>query len=210
MKRLLLVLNAALLALVLLLGWGLLSRIGMLPSLADLLGKKPLVIDDTPVVVQEIRAIAQLLTQSYYSEWVYDSGEIPTPPLQRDKRLILIAKGEVVAGFDLSRFDEKSIERSAGKVRIHLPPPQILDVIVNPSGIETFIADGDISFAERVVYQEQAKEMFRRDVDTAMVLRSSAAQGRKILEKFFHLLGFAEVEVVIAGETAAPGLPVGR
>jgi len=209
-KRLLLVLNAALLALVLLLGWGLLSRVGMLPSLADLLGKKPLVIDDTPVVVQEIRAIAQLLTQSYYSEWVYDSGEITTPPFQRDKRLILIAKGEVVAGFDLSKFDEKSIERSAGKVRIHLPPPRILDVIVNPSGIETFLAAGDISFAERVVFQEQAKEKFRRDVDTAMVLRSSAAQGRKILEKFFHLLGFAEVEVVIAGETLAPVLPVGK
>ena len=152
-------------------------------------------------MVQQIRAIAQLLTQSYYSEAVYDSGVIRTPLFESNKRLIMIAKGEVLAGFDLSKFSEAAIIRRNTTVVISLPAPRILDVIINPSGFETFLAVGDISFEERVQLQEQAKTKFRRDIDTAHILDNSARQGRKIIEKFFHLLGFADVEVSI-GATA--------
>jgi hypothetical protein len=155
----------------------------------------------------QIRAIAQLLTQSYYSEAVYDSGEIRTPVFQSNKRLIMIAKGEVLAGFDLSRFNEESISRRDGTLVISLPAPRILDVIINPSGFETFLAEGDIGFEERVYLQEQAKARFRRDIDKTRILDNSASQGRKIIEKFFRLLGFADVEVVV-GDPA--GRPAGK
>ena len=197
MKKLLTVVNLLLLAAVALLAWLALARAGVLPGPAEIAGRKPVQIDDTPVMVQQVRAIAQLLTQSYYSEAVYDSGVISTPLFRSNKRLIMIAKGEVLAGFELTGFDESSISRRGSTVSIRLPPPRILDVIINPSGFETFLAEGDIPFAERVQLQEQAKAKFRRDIDTAHILDNSARQGRKIIEKFFRLLGFSEVEVTV-------------
>jgi hypothetical protein len=197
MKKLLTLVNLLLLAAVTLLAWLALSRAGVLPGFAFRSGSKPIHIDDTPVMVRQIRAIAQLLTQSYYSETVFDSGTIETPPFQANKRLILIAKGEVLAGFDLRDFNEASITRRGNTAIIALPAPRILDVIINPSGFETFLADGDIRFEERVQLQEQARNRFRRDIDKARILENSASQGRKIIEKFFRLMGFTDVEVVV-------------
>ncbi len=205
MKKLLTAVNLLLLAAVALLTWLALARVRVLPGPGELGGSRPVKIDDTPVLVRQVRAIAQLLTQSYYSEAVYDSGVIRTPPFRSDKRLIMITKGEVLAGFDLSGFSEKSIARRGDALVIQLPPPRILDVVINPSGFETFLAEGDIDFNERVFLQEQAKAKFRRDIDSARILENSSAQGRKIIEKFFRLLGFAEVEVTVAPPAAVRG-----
>jgi hypothetical protein len=197
MKKILSLLNiAALLAIAFLL-YSPLAKIGLLPSLSGLFRNSEPRIDDTPVIIQQVKNIAQMFTQTFYDEYVYDTGVIRTPIFNQDKRLIFIAKGEVIAGFDLSALNEKSIIRKDKSIVLKLPPARILDVVINPSGFDTFIEQGEITFEDSKRFHEDARRIFDRNAREKGILKNSADQGRQTLEKFFRLLGFESVDIII-------------
>lgn len=197
MKKLASVLNlAALLAIVLLL-YGPLAKIGLLPSFSALFRGGAAKIEETPVIIQQVKNIAQMFTQTFYDEYVYDTGIIRTPPFNANKRLIFIAKGEVLAGFDLSGLGTNSIIRRNKSIVVKLPPARVLEVVINPSGFETFIEEGEITFEESKKFHEDARRIFEINALRKGVLKNSAEQGRQTLEKFFRLLGFETVDIII-------------
>ena len=197
MKKIISLLNLAALLAILLLLYGPLAKIGLLPSLSSLLRGGAPKIEDTPVIIQQIKNIAQMFTQTFYDEYVYDTGVIRTPLFNQNKRLIFIAKGEVISGFDLSELSEKSIIRRDKSIVVKLPPARILDVVINPSGFETFIEEGEITFEESKKFHEDARRIFERNARDKGILKNSAEQGRQTLEKFFRLLGFETVDIII-------------
>ena len=197
MRKLFTVLNSAALLAILLLLYGPLAKIGLLPSLPSLLRGGAPKIEETPVIIQQVKNIAQMFTQTFYDEYVYDSGVLRTPLFNVNKRLIFIAKGEVISGFDLSELNEKSIIRRDKSIVVKLPPARILDVVINPSGFETFIEEGEISFEESKKFHEDARRIFDRNAREKGILKNSAEQGRQMLEKFFRLLGFETVDIII-------------
>jgi len=197
MKRIISLLNLVALLAILLLLYGPLAKIGLLPSLSSLLRGGAPKIEDTPVIIQQIKNIAQMFTQTFYDEYVYDTGVMRTPLFNQDKRLIFIAKGEVISGFDLSELSEKSIIRRGKSIVVKLPPARILDVVINPSGFETFIEQGEITFEESKKFHEDARRIFDRNARDKGILKNSAEQGRQMLEKFFRLLGFDSVDIII-------------
>jgi len=197
MKKIISFLNLIALLAILLLLYSPLAKIGLLPSLSSLLRGGTPKIEDTPVIIQQVKNIAQMFTQTFYDEYVYDTGVIRTPLFNANKRLIFIAKGEVISGFDLSELNEKSIIRRDKSIVVKLPPARILDVIINPSGFETFIEVGQITFEESKKFHEDARRIFDRNAREKGILKNSAEQGRQMLEKFFRLLGFESVDIII-------------
>jgi hypothetical protein len=197
MKRLFQALNALALLAILWLLYNPLSKVGLLPSLPSLFRSGPPQIEETPVIIQQVKNIAQMFTQTFYDEYVYDTGVMRTPIFNQDKRLIFIAKGEVIAGFDLSDLSEKSILRRDRSIVVKLPPARVLDVVINPSGFETFIEKGEITFEESKKFHEDARRIFERNAREKGILKNSAEQGRQMLEKFFRLLGFETVDIII-------------
>jgi hypothetical protein len=197
MKRLLAILQVVLLLFIAFMIYNPLAKIGLLPSLSSIFHIQQSHIDETPVIIQQVKNIAQMFTQTFYDEYVYDTGIIRTPMLKPNKRLIFIAKGEVISGFDLSELSEKSIIRRDKSIVVKLPPARILDVIINPSGFETFIEEGEISFEETKKFHEDARRIFDRNAREKGILKNSAEQGRQMLEKFFRLLGFETVDIII-------------
>ncbi|MCU0277006.1 MAG: DUF4230 domain-containing protein [Acidobacteria bacterium] len=197
MKRLMAALNIAALAAVLLLLYNPLAKLGLLPSLSALLRGGTHEIEETPVIVQQVKNIAQMFTQIYHDEYVYDTGIIRTPVFSQNKRLIFIAKGEVIAGFDLSGLNEGAIIRRDKSIVVKLPPARVLDVVINPSGFETFIEKGEITFEESKKFHEDARRIFEYNALRKGILKNSAEQGRQTLEKFFRLLGFETVDIII-------------
>jgi hypothetical protein len=197
MRKLISLLQLAALLAILLLLYNPLARIGLLPSLPALLRGGAPKIEETPVIIQQVKNIAQMFTQTYYDEYVYDTGLIRTPVFSQNKRLIFIAKGEVIAGFDLTELNEKSIIRREKSIVVKLPPARILDVVINPSGFETFIEEGEITFEESKKFHEDARRIFDRNARDKGILKNSAEQGRGMLEKFFRLLGFETVDIII-------------
>ena len=197
MKRLAALLTAAALLAAALLLYNPLAKIGLLPPLKALLRGGAAEIAETPVIVQQVKNIAQMFTQTFYDEIVYDTGVMRTPVFSQNKRLIFIAKGEVIAGFDLSELGESAIMRRGRSIVVKLPPARVLDVVINPSGFETFIEDGEITFEESKKFHEDARRIFEINALRKGVLKNSAEQGRQTLEKFFRLLGFETVDIII-------------
>lgn len=197
MRKIISLLNLIALLAILLLLYSPLAKIGLLPSLSSLLRGGAPKIEDTPVIIQQVKNIAQMFTQTFYDEYVYDTGVIRTPLFNANKRLIFIAKGEVISGFDLSELSEKSIIRRDKSIVVKLPPARILDVVINPSGFETFIEEGVITFEESKKFHEDARRIFDRNAREKGILKNSAEQGRQMLEKFFRLLGFESVDIII-------------
>jgi len=198
MKKILAALQIVLLLAIVIMLYNPLAKIGLLPSLGGLFRKAQTRIDDTPVIIQQVKNIAQMFTQTYYDEYVYDTGVMRTPPFNANKRLIFIAKGEVISGFDLSNLNEKAIIRRDKSIVVKLPPARILDVVINPSGFETFIEEGEITFEESKKFHEDARRIFERNALEKGILKNSSEQGRQMLEKFFRLLGFETVDIIIA------------
>ena len=197
MKRILAALQIILLLAILLMLYNPLAKIGLLPSLGRIFHIQPPRIDETPVIIQQVKNIAQMFTQTFYDEYVYDTGVMRTPLLNVNKRLIFIAKGEVISGFDLTELNENSIIRRDKSIVVKLPPARVLDVVINPSGFETFIEEGEITFEESKKFHEDARRIFERNARDKGILKNSADQGRQMLEKFFRLLGFETVDIII-------------
>ena len=133
-------------------------------------GKRPLTIDDTPVIVTKIRSLGELTTACYYDEMVLSQtkqnafsssalGSLAREGLGKDvdDHLVLIAKGTVRAGLDLMDMSEEDVRFVGDTAYIRLPAPQYLDVIVNPSDFEVFAETGKWTHEEITGLQETAR-----------------------------------------------------
>src|SRR6476660_7250421 len=113
-----------LLILVLLVVLIIVQRTSVFPSLRTVFQSKPIVVDETPLLLTQIKTIAQLMTVEAYNEVVVDSSRYPfgVPPqvfkaipgnplaLISPAQLVLIVRGKVIAGVDLQSLDKNNIQ----------------------------------------------------------------------------------------------------
>ena len=135
--------------------------------------KRPLTIDDTPVIVTKIRSLGELTTACYYDEMVLSRTR---QNLLADDHLVIIAKGTVRAGVDLMDMTEQDIRFVGDTAYIRLPAPQYLDIIVNPSGFEVFAESGKWSHEEVTDLQDTARQRLLMGADH-YGLKSKAYEG---------------------------------
>ncbi len=196
-----------------------LTNFTTLPSLGSLLKKDVSKIDDTPLIITEIKNIAELLTQHYYDECIIDSikiedidfsnGENSYPvllsiksmfldtdgSLKMERRFVLIASGIVKAGFDLSKIDSSDVTIKNNCISIEIPTAEVIDVIINPSGFETFDETGIWTFEERQQIQIRALSKLKANALEKGIIEKSEKHGEKILQSFFKSLGFEKVNI---------------
>ncbi len=160
-------------------------------------------IDQTPVMVKEIREMAQLITVTAYDEVVADSirlgmtdlviRNLPLPipgSLSTPDRIVLIGRGRVVAGIDLKQLDEKSIQAYGDSVAIRLPRASILDVIMNPSDFETFSEQGDWTSEAVTRVKVKARDILTRRALEQDILGKADKRGKILLVDFLKASGF--------------------
>src|SRR5690348_16862052 len=86
-------------------------------------------------VIQQIRTLNRWETASYTIEQVIDSGSGGNV-FQRflfGDRILLIAHGTVVGGFDLASLSNNSIQTNGKNITIQLPAPEILSTSLDES-----------------------------------------------------------------------------
>jgi hypothetical protein len=187
----------------------LLQRLKLLPDFASWFRSKPLLIENTPLLVENIRDMAQMVTQVSFDEVVIKDDDVPEGGYFRnlvrnrsladplEKRIALIARGRVFAGLELNKVKEEDLYVEKDSVRLFIPPAQVLDAIVNPSDCEIFIEEGNWSIEEVNELKKDAREMMRkRSVDRGLLTR---AQNKAIsaIENFFRSVGFKKVVVLV-------------
>ena len=152
---------------------------------------RSLKIDNTELIVNEIRQISKLVTACWYEDVVMSDSK-PSRYFGTDD-LCIIVKGNLRAGYDFSKFSADDISVSGDTLRVRLPEAQILDVIVNPSGTEIYDESGSWSHDEIRALTNKAGARLINDASNAGILQKARSSAETQLEELFRSFGFPGV-----------------
>ena len=185
------------------------QRLNIFSGIGSWFKPKPVLIDNTPLVIKEIKAIAELNTATMYQEIVIDSSSISTSsmpvminpfslvpgPVVMKKEIVLIIKGRVTAGIDLKNLSEKEVFVKDDSVSIAIPAAKITDVFLNPSGIETFYETGTWSNEEVTAVKQSARRRLLAEADRQQLLGKATAKAKAVLEQFLQAAQFKKINI---------------
>ena len=176
-------------------------------------------IDRTAAVVEQVRRMGERSSAGFYEELVLtDKDDSYLGELRRVDGIrriagsgdfVIICKGRVRAGFDLTKMKQSDFYASGDTLRVTLPPVEVLDVIINPTDYEHF--SGHRTHEETVGIILQAKQRLRADAVQAGVLDQAEASGVASLQRLFSSLGYKQVDIILSKEIPLwPGSAAGR
>jgi len=160
----------------------------------------PLIIDETFNVVEEIHKIGEFTTATFYQEDVIYKTK-------KKDELVLIIKGKVRVGFDLSNLSNDDIIVYSQTIKLRLPQVKIFDVITNPSGYETYEESGKWSFEEITEYKKEARDIIEKNALESGILQLAENTAIEKLTMMFQTLGFREVIIELKHPSGAT-LPI--
>ena len=160
-----------------------------------------------PVVsLQTIKSQAKLSTVEYGTVTeIYNE----TPPeglidefLGNKERLLMLVYGDVEAGFDLSKMEQDDIWTDGTRVRLVLPPPEILNTHIDFDRTHVVYYENDLIFDSNNPNLQgqalkQAEDAIKQAALTEGVLQRANEYGKLYYENFLYSLGFEDVEVVV-------------
>lgn len=175
---------------------------GKFPNIIGIFKPKPAVIAETPILINEIKAISELFSVCYYDEIVIDSTVTDKSTFLgketlSTRKLVYIVTGRVYAGFDLSKIDNKTFTVQDSILHLSLEKPGILDVVINPSDFTTFVENGRWSFEEATALKMKAKEKITQRAIDKGIIENCKINGIKALKAFYSCLGFKDVVITI-------------
>lgn len=168
---------------------------------SKLFAQEELKIDPTESVVEEIKNISEFTTACYFEEYVLQttkeaSGNTLTKWVKSTPEVVILSKGKVRAGVDLSKVSNEDIRINGDTLSMRIPQAEIFDVIVNPSDYEIFIETGDWTHDEITKLVSQGREKVKNNALKDNIIEKAQESSRKKLEKLFKTLGFKQVEII--------------
>ena len=155
-------------------------------------------------VIKEIRGLQRLETASFTIEKIINAGttgkNIFSQFLFAD-RILLIAHGQVIAGFDLSQVSEKDIKVEGKNLIVRLPKPQILVTTLDNAQTRVYDRQRGILQPGQNNLESEARAEAEKSIAHAAckggILQQAADNGRKQLTTLFSAFGFTAVTVEI-------------
>ncbi len=154
------------------------------------------------LTLSKITALGRIETVEYAMQVVVDMKQDPTGLWQRlfgADRLLLVAGGEVVAGFDMTTIRESDIQIDGDAVILTLPAPEVLHTRVDNK--ETFVQQRNTGLLVPFDIDLESEARARAEQEMlawAMahdLLAKAEENGKLWFENFLTRLGFAAVEV---------------
>jgi len=173
----------------------------------------PTIIPDPVTIILQVRDLSRLETASYTVEKVItaETGQGPFSFLFGD-RLILVARGQVIAGVDLGKMEEGDILITEdGTVVVTLPPAEIL--VVTLDNQKSYVVDRDTGLVgTNPALETEARQAAEKEVlDAALedgILDTAQRNAEMYVRQLIMALGFDEVifaqAVPTPGATATP------
>ncbi len=154
-------------------------------------------------VVKQLQALNRYETTDFTIEKVIDagtSGNTLNQILFGDK-ILLIAHGEVIAGFDLSSLQNDSVVVNGQTVTLNLPAPQILTTKLDEQKTRVYdrrqglLSKGDKDLESKA--RAAAEESIRKAACEENILGEAEKNGRSQLSSLLKALGFTTVIINI-------------
>ena len=158
------------------------------------------------MTITEIRSLGRLETVQFFLQTVINLENEPSNVWQQilgTDKLLLVAGGEVVAGFDLSKMEPGDFTVRGDHVTIVLPPPEILYSKVDNE--ETFVYERKSGLFRKP--DPRLESEARQLAEQAMVERAqkgdirrhAEANGRLQVEALLRSLGFSDILIIVRG-----------
>lgn len=172
-------------------------------SIKNQIDPKYTITTSSQTVIKELRALNRLETASFIIEKVVDagtSGNVFEEFLYGD-RILLIAHGEAIAGFDFANLKDADVNVSGSTVSLTLPPPQILVTKLDSSQTRVYdrkqglLSKGDKDLESKA--RLAAEQTITQAACKGEILRVAAENGRKQLSALLRALGFVTITISI-------------
>lgn len=159
------------------------------------------------VVISEIKSLGRLETVQFMMQTVIDLEREPTNiwgQVFGTDELLLVASGEVVAGFDLAKVQEQDITVQGDRVTMVLPPPEILYSRMDNQ--ETYVYERNTGLFRKpdprieTEARQLAEQAMIERAHRGEILRQAEANGRLQVEALLRSLGFDQVLLIIRTE----------
>ena len=183
------------------------TKINWLSSIKNLFKSQPVVIDATPIVIREIKTLSNLITIVFTDEIVMDSSKIGeglpsilplgvgSTLIPSVQKLVIIGRGKVIAGTDLSKMQKNDVIVSGDSVHIVIPHAGILQTILNPSDFETFIEEGNWSEEAVTALKIKVRNKINEEAIQQGIPEKADARCKIILENYLTNTGFKKVSI---------------
>jgi len=158
-----------------------------------------------PVVnVEQIRQAAELATVKQTLSTDITSTQVPSDIRQYlgvKEELVLIAYGEVAAGFDLSGLEEGDLWMDGTRVQLRLPAPQILYTRLDNERThvvyyqKSWLVEHDLGLEGQA--RAEAEQAIERAAMDSEILTQASEYGQLFFTNWFYSMGFTEVRVVV-------------
>ncbi len=160
----------------------------------------PLTIDKTANVIEEVRKIGEFTSACYYEELAIRDIRVDTTYILGIKRtktnaIVLVGKGRVRAGFDLSKLAEDGICAHGDTLDVVLPKAEIFDIIINPSDFSIEYESGDWNNESMKPVKAKAKTQLEENAIKNDLLLKATDSGISRLETLFQSFGFLNVNI---------------
>ncbi len=155
-------------------------------------------IAETPIQIENIKSIAEISAVSYKDEIVVDSIEFFDKDVDYSyfnpidlykmynrnikRRLTLIVHGEVKYGIDLSD-NNYSVFQNKDTLWLHLPRPEITDVIISPSKTEIFTEKGNWTDNEKKEMLIKATKKLKKNAKKLNLHKKALKNTRTIFQR---------------------------
>jgi len=152
----------------------------------------------------ELRALGRLETAQYVMQVIIDLEREPGNIWQQvfgTDQLLLIAEGQVVAGFDLTKVKDDDIVVRGTSVSLTLPPPEILYHGVDENKTYVYERKTGILVPPDETLETEARRLAQQAVlDWALehqAYEKAEEFGTLYLESFLRSLGFTQVDIEV-------------
>ena len=157
---------------------------------------------NTPVLLQQVQTLSDLVTVKYVLErvevWDDPPAGLLTQFVAGDNRILLLAHGVVKAGVDLGKLKPEDLRVQGNTIWIDLPSAHITDAYLDDK--ETKVVERTTGFLR--TFDKDLEQNIRRtsveDLRLAAgrggILRDADERARTQLARFFTLMGFEKVE----------------
>lgn len=158
---------------------------------------------NTQTVIKQIQSLNRLETASYTIEKVIDVGTTGGGLKQFlvGDRILLIAHGTVIAGFDLSKVQESDINVTDKTLNLKLPAPEILVAKLDNDQTRVYdrkqglLTKGDNDLESQA--RSEAEKVIKDAACKGGILNEASKNARNQLTSLFKSLGFQTVIIEI-------------
>ncbi len=169
-----------------------------------------------PGVLDAIKSVNKQIFVEYYITKDIDYTEVPSnwlASLGLKQQFVILLKGRVPAGFDVSALDDSAIWVSAdgSEVQLTLPPPVVFEeqvsldlensrILKQTDTCPNFLC----SDASQMLLNKslpEGKALIIADARESGILYRTALDGQRYYESLLRSLGFETVRVIVSGYT---------